>query len=154
MESNKDEALKCLAIAQRHRDSNNYDSARRFCQKSINLFSTPEALKLLDIIEREAASGGGSEGAKTKGSSSATEAHASAGTTKQRPQGTSAGEGSTEKREYTEEQRSIVQRIRACEVAQYYEIMSLKKDCDEADIKKAYRKVRVLFLTRIYGRFG
>jgi preprotein translocase subunit Sec63 len=27
-------------------------------------------------------------------------------------------------------------------VTGYYEILEVKKDCDEADVKKAYRKVR------------
>jgi hypothetical protein len=35
MESNRDEALRCLAIAQKHRDAKNYPSARKFAQKSI-----------------------------------------------------------------------------------------------------------------------
>jgi DnaJ family protein B protein 12 len=48
-----------------------------------------------------------------------------------------------EKREYTAEQLTIVKRIRKCKVTEYYEILSLKKDCDESDIKKAYRKVCV-----------
>jgi len=46
-----------------------------------------------------------------------------------------------EKREYTAEQFAVVKRIRKCKVTQYYEIMGLQKDCEEADIKKAYRKV-------------
>ena len=53
MESNKDEALKCLSIAQKHRNAGNYPSARRFCQKSVTLFSTAEAVKLREIIETE-----------------------------------------------------------------------------------------------------
>jgi DnaJ family protein B protein 12 len=47
-----------------------------------------------------------------------------------------------EKRDYTPDQLAVVQRIRKCKVTEYYEIMSLKKDCEDADIKKAYRKVR------------
>jgi DnaJ family protein B protein 12 len=60
---------------------------------------------------------------------------------------TAASGGSTskgkddEKREYTAEQLAVVKRIRKCKITQYYEIMSLQKDCEEADIKKAYRKV-------------
>jgi DnaJ family protein B protein 12 len=46
-----------------------------------------------------------------------------------------------EKREYTAEQLAVVKRIRKCKATQYYEIMSLQKDCEEADVKKAYRKV-------------
>jgi DnaJ homolog subfamily B member 12 len=56
--------------------------------------------------------------------------------------GTSKGKGKDdEKREYTAEQLAVVKRIRKCKATQYYEIMSLQKDCEEADVKKAYRKV-------------
>jgi DnaJ homolog subfamily B member 12 len=56
--------------------------------------------------------------------------------------GASKGKGKDdEKREYTAEQLAVVKRIRKCKVTQYYEILSLQKDCEEADVKKAYRKV-------------
>lgn len=38
----------------------------------------------------------------------------------------------------------MVKRIRSCKVTEYYEIMSLKRDCEEAEVKKAYRKVCVV----------
>jgi DnaJ family protein B protein 12 len=46
-----------------------------------------------------------------------------------------------EKRDYTPEQRDIVKRVRSCKVTDYYEILSVKKDCEEVEVKKAYRKV-------------
>lgn len=147
---NKDEALKCLAIAQRHRDSGNYASARKFCQKSITLSSTPEALKLLAQIDdlEAAANAGPSSGSYT----SSTEAHpsasgahhrhtnGSASSSKAAPNGTAGGSGG-EKREYTPDQVAIVKRVRACRVTEYYEILAVKRDCEEAEVKKAYRKV-------------
>ncbi|GBE86404.1 hypothetical protein BKA93DRAFT_903867 [Sparassis latifolia] len=162
MESNKDEALKCLAIAQRRRDSGDLPSARRFCQKSLSLFSTAEARKLLEVIDAESASGSAqseaasSEESSNAGSStftSATEAHPSASGTRQRhtaaasePNGKangSASESSTsqKKRDYTPEQAVVVKRVRACKITEYYEILSVKKDCEESEIKKAYRKL-------------
>ena len=54
--------------------------------------------------------------------------------------GTAGGSGG-EKREYTPEQAAIVKRIQSCKVTEYYEILSVKKDCSEVEIKKAYRKV-------------
>ncbi|KAG5219888.1 J domain-containing protein [Salix suchowensis] len=52
-----------------------------------------------------------------------------------------AGGMNGDKRDYTPEQHSVVKRVRACKVTEYYEILDLKKDCEEAEIKKAYRKV-------------
>jgi DnaJ family protein B protein 12 len=155
MEGNKDEALRCLGIAQRHRDSGNFPSARKFCQKSINLFSTPEALKLLASINSAASSSSASSPTSAEPGSSAfsssTETHPSASGGKHRhtassttANGTPGGIGG-EKRDYTPEQRNVVKRVRACKVTEYYEILSVKKDCEEADIKKAYRKVVVFF---------
>lgn len=157
MESNKDEAIKCLSIAQKHRNAGNLPSARRFCQKSLNLFATPEGAKLLEIIESEASaetsndSSSNAGSSSTKGSSSATETHPSSSGTRHRHTESTAktqekssarSNGDAEKkREYTPEQAAVVKRIRTCKVTEYYEIMSLKKDCEEAEIKKAYRKV-------------
>ena len=165
MESNRDEALKCLSISQRHLNSDNLSSARRFCEKSINLYPTPEASKLLErISELEKSSSGSSS------FSSGTEAHQSASSTKHRhtssssntntgspsssssskPNGTASGSGG-EKREYTPDQAKVVKRILSCKVTEYYEILSLSRECEEAEIKKAYRKVRLIFNATIYS---
>lgn len=153
MEGNKDEALRCLAIAQKHLDAGNLASARKFCLKSITLFEAPEATKLLASINKadssEIKSGGGSS------SNSQTEEHPSAAGIKHRhPQpkanGTAGGMGG-EKRDFTPEQRAVVQRVRSCKATEYYEILGVKKDCDDADIKKAYRKV-IYFI--VLGYFG
>lgn len=158
MESNKDEALKCLSIAQRHRNAGNLPSAKRFCQKSLALFSTPEGTKFLEVIEAEIAAGPAASTSSSAGTSeafsSSTETHPSSSGTRHRHTdssskvngsangsakgGSDAGE---KKREYTPEQAAVVKRIRTCKVTEYYEILSLKRDCEEADVKKAYRKV-------------
>ncbi|KAG2075662.1 DnaJ-domain-containing protein [Suillus decipiens] len=153
MEGNKDEAIKCLSIAQKYRDAGNLPSARKFCQKSINLFSTPEAAKLLGSIEAAEASGSSSSSAgsgpstsngNAQASSSSTETHPSASGAKHRATGSAngtAGGMGGEKREFTAEQLNVVKRVKACKVTEYYEILSVKKDCEEAEIKKAYRKL-------------
>jgi preprotein translocase subunit Sec63 len=40
----------------------------------------------------------------------------------------------------------VVKRVRACKVTEYYEILAVKRECDEADVKKAYRKVSHSFM--------
>lgn len=154
MEGNKDEALRCLSIAQKHRNAGNYASARKFAQKSLTLFATPEAKKLAEIIESEAsASTSTSTSTSTEETTRATgtEKHPSAGGTHHRhPNGNTSASGPAEgsssksekKRDYTPDQLTVVKRVRACKVTEYYEILELKKDCEEAEVKKAYRKVR------------
>ena len=155
MEGNKDEALRCLSIAQKHRNAGNYVSARKFIQKSLALFATPEAEKLAGIIESEAsASTSTSTSTSREEATKATgaESHPSAGGTHHRhPNGNASksgpGEGlssgSEKKRDYTPDQLAVVKRVRACKVTEYYEILALKNDCEEAEVKKAYRKVRI-----------
>ncbi|KAG1834093.1 hypothetical protein EV424DRAFT_1362678 [Suillus variegatus] len=153
MEGNKDEAIKCLLIAQKYKDAGNLPSARKFCQKSINLFSTPDAAKFLESVEAAEASGSSSSSAgagpstsngNAQASSSSTETHPSASGAKHRSTGSAngtAGGMGGEKREFTAEQVKVVKRVKACKVTEYYEILSVKKDCEEAEIKKAYRKL-------------
>jgi len=163
MESNRDEALRCLHISQKHRAAGNLSSARKFVQKSLALFSTPEAVKLLGVIDSEVAtssSSASSAGSTSSASAStnptsftsATETHPSASGAKHR-NAPSAAESTSqtstkEKREYTAENLAVVKRVRACKVTEYYEILAVKRDCDEAEVKKAYRKVSGLVIRR------
>lgn len=154
MEGNKDEALRCLSIAQKHRNAGNHTSATRFIQKSLALFATPEAEKLARIIESEASastSTSTSEGTEEATRATGRESHPSAGGTYHRHANGNASKsgptegsssGSEKKRDYTPDQLAVVKRVRTCKVTEYYEILELKKDCEEADVKKAYRKVR------------
>lgn len=157
MEVNKDEAIRCLSISQKHIEAGNFPSARKFCLKSIALFETPEARKVLDQIDNLANSSSNMAGS----AGSQTEEHTSAAGMKHRhaqprtsgnANGTASGMGS-EKREYTAEQAAVVKRVKSCKATAYYEILLVKKDCDEAEIKKAYRKVSskiVMFYLIIY----
>ncbi|KIY62255.1 DnaJ-domain-containing protein [Cylindrobasidium torrendii FP15055 ss-10] len=142
MEGNKDEALRCIAIAQKHRDAGNYGSARKFVQKSIGLFETPEAQKLLASINAAEAAGTakGATASGTETSSSSSGARQRTAASSSSSNGTSSGIGG-EKRDYTTEQVTVVKRVRACKVTEYYEILELSKTCSDGEVKKAYRKL-------------
>lgn len=45
------------------------------------------------------------------------------------------------KREYTPQQHAAVKRIMSYKSTQYYEILSIERNCEDIQIKKAYRKV-------------
>lgn len=143
MEGNKDEAIRCFLIAEKHFNAENLVAARKFCTKSISLFSTPQAEKLLVRINNSTTSSTPNGSSSTSGA----EEHPSATGMKHRhqnPPSTStptSTNGSAKKRDYTQEQHTIVKRVRACKVTEYYEILELKKECEEADVKRAYRKV-------------
>lgn len=151
----------------------NVPTAKRLALKSVALCETREALELLEQIEKLEQLGEEAN-SQTPGSStpngsanhdpsthtSGAEPFAGSGGMKHRttkrentedsssstaPSAKDKGKGrDDEKRDYTPDQLAVVQRIRKCKVTEYYEILSLKKDCEDADIKKAYRKVRFM----------
>ena len=142
MEVNKDEAIRCLEISSKHLDAGNIPSARKFCLKSISLFETPEARQLLDQIDDMTSSSSTKDNAESTDSlKSQTEKGSSATGMKHRKVNGTAGGMGGEKREYTREQATVVKRVRSCKATAYYEVLAVKEDCDDSDIKKAYRKV-------------
>ncbi|PVF98102.1 DnaJ-domain-containing protein [Serendipita vermifera] len=159
--ANKDEALKALSIARRHLAASppNISTAKKLALKSVALCETSEAMNLLERIRQMeedikdgAHANGSAKPTTNEASSSGTEPFAGSEGIKHRHTAHTSTNSSTpasdkgksradEKREYTEEQMLVVQRIRKCKATEYYEILSLKKDCEEADVKKAYRKL-------------
>jgi len=149
MEVNKEEALRCLSIAQRHRSSSNLPSALKFARKSVSLFSTPEGDAMITIVEREIEIGGSGSGSGSTtpngtgagtGTGAANEARASGveeHVTSARPRpghsGTASGSAGVnrigagekpKKREYTVKQMEVVKRVKGCKHHEYYEILS------------------------------
>ena len=161
MEANKDEALHALGLAKKHLAATppNIATAKKLALKSVALCETSEAFNVLErirVLEEKPREPNGNTEAHASGAEAfagtervkrrhhATSTSTTPGTTT--PNGPSSAKSNgksrdDEKREYTAEQLTIVKRIRKCKVTEYYEILSLKKDCDESDIKKAYRKV-------------
>lgn len=141
MEVNKEEALRCLNIAQKHRNSSNLPSALKFAKKSVSLYATPEGQTMVSIIEREIESGGSSStsGAATPngptGPSTSTakatgveehltSAHSRPGHSTKPT--SSATEEKGKKREYTAKQMEVVKRVKSCKHHEYYEILAGK----------------------------
>lgn len=139
MEVNKEEALRCLSIAQRHRNSSNLPSALKFAKKSVSLFETPEGLAMVTIVEREIESGGSSSasasapspaaaengnGAKASGvEEHVTSAHSRPGHSTSQKASTATDEKS-KKREYTQKQMDVVKRVKMCKHHEYYSILA------------------------------
>jgi DnaJ homolog subfamily B member 12 len=132
--------------------SGNIEKAIKFAEKSVSLFSTDEAVALLAKLRKKAESSESSSSSipsssKTSATATGAETHPSASGTTHRHTANPASssekpkEGGTPQKKYTPDQLKIVKRIRACNVMAYYEILDLKKGCDENDVKKAYRKV-------------
>ena len=135
MEVNKEEALRCLSISQRHRSSSNLPSALKFARKSVALYSTPEGEAMITIIQREIDTGGSASASESKTPNGAGDSPARASGVEEhvtsahhRPgHGTAAGAGDKpKKREFTPKQIEVVKRVKGCKHHEYYEILAGK----------------------------
>lgn len=114
MESNKDEAIRCLSIAKSSFEAGDYSKAQRLAEKSKRLYPTERAEQFLQIIKRQ---------------------------TDPAPKTIPLQKNNTQTdRKYTTEQVNAVKAILACSNC-YYKVLSVDKTATDAEIKKAYRKV-------------
>ncbi|XP_073729450.1 dnaJ homolog subfamily B member 12a [Misgurnus anguillicaudatus] len=137
MESNKDEAERCIEIAIAALRDNRHDKARRFLEKAQKLFPTEKVKALLESIAENGGPStnkeniGENDGAGLRSRLHSNEEH-------------SSEHGATESsKPYTTEQLDAVKRIKRCK--DYYEILGVTKEATEDDLKKAYRKLALKF---------
>ncbi|KAJ8982147.1 hypothetical protein NQ317_011293 [Molorchus minor] len=123
MESNKDEALRCIELAEKYIKEKKREKAEKFLHKAEKLFSTQKAQDLLLQLNLMAPSNPESEQPR------------------RRKVSLNKAEEPPEKKapEYTKEQEAAVKRIRTCK--DYYEILCVSKDATDTEIKKAYKKL-------------
>ena len=135
MEVNKEEALRCLHIAQKHRNGSNLPSALKFARKSVSLYSTPEGVAMVTVIEREIESGGSSStaastspptpnGGGNGSTAKATGVEEHITSARARPGHADKQPEPSKKREYTAKQMEVVKRVKACKHHEYYEILA------------------------------
>lgn len=139
METNKEEAVRCLRIAKNQYGSKNYEAAVRLTNKSINLFPTDEAKEFLAKAEKAAASNPASSG-----STPTTEAPPSPASNqnKEAPKAREKPSAS--------QQNAEVREILSCGT-DYYKVLKVDKKCTEVEIKRSYRKVRLVPIVVYYG---
>lgn len=130
MESNKDEASKCISIAKVALGTGDYAKALRFAEKSIRLYPTSQAEQLVTLIKNQSKNEPNKQASSPRTSSSSSASHKQA-----------SGSESTQERKYTAEQVRAVKTILACG-RDYYKVLAVEKTATDAQIKKAYRKVK------------
>lgn len=121
MDSNKDDALRCIEVAEKYIREKNKEKAEKFLYKAERLFPTQRAKDLLLQVSLMPDS---------------------AETVEQQPRKRKeapAENASPKKPEYTSEQLALVKRIRSCK--DYYEILCISKDATDSEVKKAYKKI-------------
>ncbi|OLL22567.1 putative J domain-containing protein [Neolecta irregularis DAH-3] len=132
MAVNKDEALRCLEIARNKLSMGERDASIRFTRKSLNLHSTTEAEDFLQYLLSHAE--GHAATSSTEPFDKSSSKHRSVPATK-------GAKPEPQIREFTVEQERLVGRIRKCKKDKFYDIMDLKPEATEVEIKKAYKKL-------------
>ena len=135
MESNRDEADKCLELALKFIREGNKEKAEKFVLKAEKLFPSRRIQEVLNLVQQMDASQeetapphkrfGHQSESKTGGGEHDNE------------------EATTSNANYTQEQVESVKKIRKCK--NYYEILGVSKDCSESELKKSYRKLALAF---------
>lgn len=129
MESNKDEALKCLSIAKNSLEKGDYSKALRFTEKSIRLFPTAQGEQLLSLVKKQSSEPKQSKPSYTTSTSTSTPSRQQSSTPEP-----------AQERKYTTEQVKAVKTILGCG-RDYYKVLSVERTATDVQIKKAYRKV-------------
>ncbi|KAJ7519009.1 hypothetical protein O6H91_20G019000 [Diphasiastrum complanatum] len=135
MDSNRDDAERCVRIARAAMDSGDLVRAWKFVSKAQRLYPTPEIDALFSRLKKEGADQG--ENGKDEAGSRKAATNPDNGT-KEAANGFHRVD-STSSLEATVEQIEIVRKIN--KTKDYYEILGLAKGCAEEEVRKAYRKL-------------
>ncbi|POW07086.1 hypothetical protein PSHT_10110 [Puccinia striiformis] len=133
MEGNRDEAKRAYKLAQSYQTTDP-TKALKFAKKACALYWSPEAAALVKTLETGEGPSSSSNGT---GTSTATQT-ASTGTTSKR---TTPKPSVSTPSNFKPAQLDLVKKVRRHKTTQYYEILELKRESDESQIKSAYRKL-------------
>jgi len=133
MESNRDEADKCLELAHKYIKQGNKIKAEKFVRKAEKLFPSRKIQEILNLVHAM-----GEEEDESRGS---VPTHQRNG--HHSPSQDNNEEASTSSANFTQDQVEAVKRIRKCK--NYYEILGVSKESSETELKKAYRKLALAF---------
>ncbi|XP_023949989.2 dnaJ homolog subfamily B member 12 [Bicyclus anynana] len=128
MDGNKEQAERCIEVAQISFAAGNVEKAERFLLKAERLYPTTRAKELLTRVQA-ASSGTSPKQTTPPGTPNSEELRRRKNLNHQPTQ-----------REYTSEQLDAVRRVKT-KCKDYYEVLGVTKEATDSDIKKAYKKL-------------
>nr|CAB3238736.1 dnaJ homolog subfamily B member 14-like [Phallusia mammillata] len=131
MESNREEAQKCLRIAQTAYSKGDTDKAQRFLKKSNKLYPLKQAEELLERILNSSS--------KSSNHSSTRQKKPSGGSQSMPDFSNLHGSSAESTPKYTAEQKGLVDKVN--KVKDFYDILGVTKEANDNELKKAYRKM-------------
>jgi len=157
MESNREEAQRCLLLAQNSlRVEGDLEKAKRLARKSIRLYPSKQAQDLLDVLDAETRhqqqqhsqsngqdSHDGAEGSRQQNGNAGGSPSGGEDGPRHRRNAQTDPSGSASTGQYTSEQLEAVKRVRKCQ--DYYEILGVSKQATDSELKKSYRKMALQF---------
>lgn len=124
MDSNKDEAERCMELVERYLREKKFKEAEKFVRKAQKLYPTKRGEDVLAKITMLAKQNEKSD---------------SESNLRKRQTSTKEPTATQVNSDYTKEQLEHVKRIEKCK--DYYEILSVTKEATDGDIKKSYKKL-------------
>lgn len=146
MDSNRDDATRCLDMASKALESGDLDKATRLLEKSQRMFPqlSDAQVRLNAAIQlARASSSSSSKKKKHAASSSPTSSASSAFNTNGQSSTSDTADGSSSSSAHnaTPAMKTAVQRIQKLSKESHYKVLAIEKEADEAAIKKAYRRL-------------
>ncbi|XP_037916343.1 dnaJ homolog subfamily B member 14 isoform X2 [Hermetia illucens] len=129
MDGNRDEAERCIEIAQKAFVEGKWERAEKFLTKAERLYPTQRAKDLLEKVKSFPTFNPPPEN---------TGDSAKDGLHRRNPPGSPKAERKHDA-EYTAEQLEAVKRIKKCK--DYYEVLGVTKEASDSEIKKSYKKL-------------
>lgn len=144
MESNREESLKCLSLAEKYLRESNYEKAEKFAHKSEKLYPTERAKELFAKIaaaQQQESSSSSQDGPRQR----FTSPNSNSSTTRRQSKGDDEPSETSESAtgDFTPEQAAAVKKVRSCQ--DYYQILGVTKEASESELKKGYRKMALQF---------
>jgi DnaJ homolog subfamily B member 12 len=124
---------RALEIARRKKAEGDVAGALKFAKKSQALFSNPQTEGFLATLADVPTSNGTAYASGTSTPSTPN----GEGPTPRKPKPSEHKQGRQDT-QYTKEQMTVVERVRKCKHHQYYEILELKTEATDSEVKKRY----------------